>query len=73
MPDDSGRITLDLPADDRPPPLAFDPRCEDLARVFLMDEPDVTEATVALLASQIQHSIEEWLEDRRAQVRTVRR
>lgn len=73
MPDDRDRITLDLPADERPQPLmAFDPRCHDLARVFLEDEVDVDEADADRLAARIQASVEDWLEERRAYVQAGR-
>jgi hypothetical protein len=39
----------------------FDPRCEDLARLFLEDQgPDYTEEDVRSLARTIQEAIENW-------------
>jgi hypothetical protein len=41
----------------------YDIRCEDLARVFLSDEPWAGEPEVAALAQAIQTAVENWLED----------
>ncbi len=47
----------------------YDPRCDELARVFLEDDPTNTaetemifESRVAALAGEIQEAIEGWLE-----------
>jgi hypothetical protein len=45
--------------------MAYDQRCADLARVFLMDHetgPQPTPAAVEALAEHIQMCIEEWIE-----------
>jgi hypothetical protein len=38
----------------------YDPRCEELARHFLADEPGITDAVVQELAGVIQRAIEDW-------------
>ena len=42
--------------------MPYDPRCEDLARHFLADEPEL-EGLVPVLAQEIQESIEIWIEE----------
>jgi len=39
----------------------YDPKCAELARYFLDDTDDVTEARVQQLASEIQELIEDFL------------
>lgn len=40
---------------------SYDSRCQDLARVFLDDEPSTTEGDIEQLASEIQQTIEDYL------------
>ena len=40
----------------------YDPESEKLARYFLADEPNVTEANVISLAFAIQSAVEDWFE-----------
>lgn len=42
--------------------MAYDPHCEDLARLFLAENPDL-EALAPVLAQEIQDSIDMWLEE----------
>lgn len=44
----------------------FDPRCYDLASLFLEDESNAGEPQVNDLAATIQGAIEGWIEDHRA-------
>jgi hypothetical protein len=39
----------------------FDPRCHELAQLFLSDEPTSTPADVNRLTAYIQQSIEDWI------------
>ncbi len=47
----------------------YDPHCQDLAEVFLCDEPFTTEtlpvhtARVVALSLEIQQAVENWLEE----------
>jgi hypothetical protein len=40
--------------------VSYDPKCEELARYFLMGEADRTEELVRELAGVIQRAIEDW-------------
>lgn len=39
----------------------FDPKCEELARHFLAEHPEVTKDEIDDLADEIQDVIEEWM------------
>ncbi len=41
----------------------YDPRCYDLASVFLEDEPATTETHAQDLAAHIQQAVEDWIAD----------
>ncbi len=43
-----------------PRKLSYDSECEKLARHFLTDKPDATDADAADLAQDIQDAIEDW-------------
>jgi hypothetical protein len=55
------------------PATTWDPRCYDLAEVFLQDDPPLPaaahEARASHLAGTIQQAIEDWLEDHPAEGR----
>jgi len=42
--------------------MSYDEKCEELARHFLDDQPNVTEAQVKELAEAIQITVETYLE-----------
>lgn len=44
--------------------MSHDPRCRDLADVFLSEEEYVTEVDAVDLAETIQSAVESWLGDR---------
>lgn len=47
-------------------PKGYDPRCEELGRLFLGDEPDLlTDTTAAELAQEIQDVIEDFIREAR--------
>jgi hypothetical protein len=41
----------------------FDPKCEELARHFLGDSPEINERCVAALAEHIHNAVDLWLDE----------
>ena len=39
---------------------SYDPKCEELARYFLANEPEITREDISELAGVIQRAIEDW-------------
>jgi hypothetical protein len=47
--------------------MSYDVKCEELAKAFLDDEPELeSDSNIMSLAQTIQDAIEDWIEEHRA-------